>query len=109
MAKVTYEIVEHDGGWAYRVDGVYSETFPSHDLARRARGKRTDRPGGRDGHLLTKTSRAAGTTKCPQAMTGPKPRSRVVGPSRWRAGAPSIRAHDSRGDVEDWRRGVHAG
>lgn len=33
MAEVTYEIVEHDGGWAYRVDGVYSETFPSHDAA----------------------------------------------------------------------------
>jgi hypothetical protein len=36
MTKVTYEIVEHDGGWAYRVDGVYSETFPTHDRARRA-------------------------------------------------------------------------
>jgi hypothetical protein len=36
MAKVTYEIVEHDGGWAYRVNGVYSEAFPSHDAARRA-------------------------------------------------------------------------
>jgi hypothetical protein len=36
MSKVTYEIVEHDGGWAYRVDGVYSETFPTHDLARQA-------------------------------------------------------------------------
>ena len=36
MTKITYEIVEHDGGWAYRVDGVFSETFPSHDLARRA-------------------------------------------------------------------------
>ena len=36
MTKVTYEIVEHDGGWAYRVDGVYSETFPTHDPARRA-------------------------------------------------------------------------
>ena len=36
MAKVTYEIVEHDGGWAYRVDGVFSETFKSHDLARKA-------------------------------------------------------------------------
>jgi len=35
MTKVTYEIVEHDGGWAYRVDGVFSETFPSHDAARR--------------------------------------------------------------------------
>ncbi|HVN01066.1 MAG TPA: DUF2188 domain-containing protein [Caulobacteraceae bacterium] len=36
MTRVTYEIVEHDGGWAYRVDGVYSETFPTHDAARRA-------------------------------------------------------------------------
>lgn len=36
MAHVTYEIVEHDGGWAYRVDGVYSETFQSHDAAKAA-------------------------------------------------------------------------
>jgi hypothetical protein len=33
MAKVTYEIVEHDGGWAYTLDGVYSETFKTHDTA----------------------------------------------------------------------------
>jgi len=31
MIGVIYEIIEHDGGWAYRVDGVLSETFPSHD------------------------------------------------------------------------------
>ncbi len=36
MAKVTYHIIEHDGGWAYRVGDVISETFSSHDLARRA-------------------------------------------------------------------------
>ena len=36
MTKIIYEIVQHDGGWAYRVDGVYSEPFASHDLARRA-------------------------------------------------------------------------
>jgi Uncharacterized protein conserved in bacteria (DUF2188) len=36
MTKVTYEIVEHDGGWAYRVDGVFSEPYPTHDLARQA-------------------------------------------------------------------------
>jgi hypothetical protein len=29
MAEVTYEIVEHDGGWAYKVDGVFSEPFPT--------------------------------------------------------------------------------
>jgi hypothetical protein len=36
MSHVTYHIVEHDGGWAYRVDGVYSETFPTHDAAKAA-------------------------------------------------------------------------
>ena len=36
MAKLVYQIVEHDGGWAYRADGVYSETFRSHDGARAA-------------------------------------------------------------------------
>ncbi len=36
MAKVIYKIVEHDGGWAYQVDGAYSETFRSDDAARRA-------------------------------------------------------------------------
>jgi Uncharacterized protein conserved in bacteria (DUF2188) len=36
MAKITYEIVQHDGGWAYRANGTYSEPFPSHDEARMA-------------------------------------------------------------------------
>jgi len=36
MTSVRYEVVEHDGGWAYRVGATYSETFPSHDAARRA-------------------------------------------------------------------------
>src|SRR5262245_15245481 len=30
MVEVTYEIVEHDGGWAYKVDGVFSEPYPTH-------------------------------------------------------------------------------
>jgi len=30
MSDVTYEIVEHDGGWAYKVGGVFSESFPTH-------------------------------------------------------------------------------
>jgi hypothetical protein len=33
MSEVTYEIVEHDGGWAYKVDGVFSEPYPSHAAA----------------------------------------------------------------------------
>ena len=30
MPKVTYEIVQHDGGWAYKVNGVFSEPFSTH-------------------------------------------------------------------------------
>ena len=36
MANVTYEVVEHDGGWAYKVNGVFSETFRTHDEAHAA-------------------------------------------------------------------------
>jgi len=30
MSKVTYQIVEHDGGFAYKVGDVFSEPFPTH-------------------------------------------------------------------------------
>lgn len=33
MAHVTYDIVEHDGGYAYKVGAVFSETFPTHQAA----------------------------------------------------------------------------
>jgi hypothetical protein len=33
MTKVTYEIVEHDGGWAYKVGDVFSESFPTREDA----------------------------------------------------------------------------
>ena len=36
MTKVIYEIIQHDGGWAYRVDETISETFTSHIAARQA-------------------------------------------------------------------------
>jgi len=36
MTEVTYTIVEHDGGWAYKVGDTFSETFPSHDAALKA-------------------------------------------------------------------------
>jgi hypothetical protein len=43
MAHVTYKVVRHDDGWAYSVDGVYSEAFPTHaaalQAARRAAGE----------------------------------------------------------------------
>ncbi len=36
MSEVTYEIVEHDGGWAYKVGGVFSEPFQTHAAALKA-------------------------------------------------------------------------
>ena len=48
MTEIHYKIVEHDGGWAYTLDGVFSETHPTHDdalaAARRAAVEQ-ERPG----------------------------------------------------------------
>lgn len=36
MPKIVYEVIEHDGGWAYRMHGAFSESFPSHSDAMQA-------------------------------------------------------------------------
>lgn len=53
MAKVTYTIVEHDGGWAYKVGDTFSETFPSHDAALSAAQDAAEEQqvGGTDEHI----------------------------------------------------------
>jgi Uncharacterized protein conserved in bacteria (DUF2188) len=33
MSHIIYKIVRHDDGWAYTVDGVFSEPFPTHAAA----------------------------------------------------------------------------
>lgn len=33
MARIHYRVVQHDGGWAYRLDDVFSEPFRTHDAA----------------------------------------------------------------------------
>jgi hypothetical protein len=48
MSFVHYKIVEHDGGWAYKLGNVFSETFPSHDAALHAAqrvAREQERPG----------------------------------------------------------------
>jgi len=30
MTKIAYEVVEHDGGWTYKLGDVFAETFPTH-------------------------------------------------------------------------------
>ncbi len=33
MAHVTYKVVRHEDGWAYTANGVFSESFPTHEEA----------------------------------------------------------------------------
>jgi hypothetical protein len=53
MSHVTYTVVEHDGGWAYRVGDVFSETFPTHKAAHAAaeRAAREQRIPGESGPI----------------------------------------------------------
>jgi hypothetical protein len=48
MTEVTYEIVRHEDGWAYKVGDVFSETYASHDealAAAQAAAARQELPG----------------------------------------------------------------
>lgn len=36
MTRVVYEVVEHDGGWAYKLGDVFSEAFSSREEATEA-------------------------------------------------------------------------
>ncbi len=33
MSRIAYEVVEHDGGWTYKVGDVFTETYPTHEAA----------------------------------------------------------------------------
>jgi hypothetical protein len=81
MTKITYEVVEHDGGWAYQVDGVFSETFPSHNLARKAadRAAKEQIVPEKLRAFRTKTRMVVGMTKRRQAEIDPRPTSRAEG------------------------------
>lgn len=79
MRDLTYQIVEHDGGWAYRVEGTYSETFPSHDTAfgsaRRAACKQL-RPGETTGIVWED---ASGHWHAELSRASDRPQTHVVG------------------------------
>jgi Uncharacterized protein conserved in bacteria (DUF2188) len=36
LSKIIYTVVRHDGAWAYRANGTFSETFTTQDAARKA-------------------------------------------------------------------------
>jgi hypothetical protein len=68
MPKLTYHVVEHDGGWAYKLGDVFSETFATHDEAKAAAlmvAREQQRPGDttaiawedKDGHWHSELAR----------------------------------------------------
>lgn len=40
--ELVYEVVEHEGGWAYRVGDTLSEAFPSQKIAEQAAKRAAD-------------------------------------------------------------------
>jgi Uncharacterized protein conserved in bacteria (DUF2188) len=79
MPDVTYEIVQHDGGWAYKVNGVFSETFATHAealAAARAASVEQEVPG-HSKPSSTRMTRASGTRKPPAVATARTPLSRT--------------------------------
>ena len=77
MTDVTYEIVEHDGGWAYKVGEVFSETFPNREEAVRTarRAAAEQRVGGRDETINYETER--GEWKTERSDGGDRPTTHV--------------------------------
>jgi hypothetical protein len=81
MTKIIYEIVEHDGGWAYQVDG----TSPKPSLLMTWLGKRQIAQRRSKSFLerrrtfRTKTRMVVGTMKRRQAVIDPRPTSRAEG------------------------------
>ena len=72
MSDAVYRIVEHDGGWAYKLGDVFSETFPSRRLAELAAtgSPRSSVAQVRTRQSLGKMSVAFGTTKMLAVLTG---------------------------------------
>jgi hypothetical protein len=65
MSHVTYKVVQHDGGWAYTVDGVFSEPFPNRAaaLAAARRVAAEQRVPGRTEAIQYETSDGKGLTE----------------------------------------------
>jgi Uncharacterized protein conserved in bacteria (DUF2188) len=53
MSRAVYEVIEHDGGWAYKFDSVFSEAFPTREAAHKAaeRAVREQRIPGEDAEI----------------------------------------------------------
>lgn len=75
---LTYHVAEHDGGYAYRVNDVWSEPFPDHDAALAAAKAAAQRQqlGGDDTEITFET--ADGQWRTELASGGDRPETQVV-------------------------------
>jgi len=77
MTDITYTIVEHDGGWAYKLGDVFSETFATHEAASRAvrRAAAEQQLGGKDETISYQNDR--GEWKTELSDGGDRPQTHV--------------------------------
>ena len=79
MHDIVYEIVQHDGGWAYKVNGVFSEPFPTHAealAAAQVAAAEQEIPGqGKPSN--TRMTKGSGTRKPPAVKIAHTPQSRM--------------------------------
>lgn len=76
--KITYHVGQHDGGYAYRLDHVWSEPFATHQQALTAAKAAAQRQHieGRDAEITYQT--ADGSWRSEHALGGDRPETAVV-------------------------------
>jgi len=82
MTTITYHVVPHDGGWAYKLGDVFSEPFPSHEAAVKAahRIAAEQQVGGRDAEITYQDR--DGNWRTEHADGGDRPQAEVVDDAR---------------------------
>jgi hypothetical protein len=75
MADVHYVVVEHDGGWAYKLGDVFSETFRTRDEAHNAAevAAEEQRRGGDDAVIEYQDERGKWRTEAAKGTDRPTP------------------------------------
>jgi len=78
MTKITYHVAEHDGGFAYRLNDVWSESFADHGAALAAARSAAERKHleGRDAEISFQL--ADGRWQTEHASGGDRPDTDVV-------------------------------
>ncbi|WP_312407069.1 hypothetical protein [Rhizobium sp.] len=82
MTTITYHVGEHDGGFAYRLGDVWSESFPSHEVALSAARTAAERQHveGQDAEISFQLSDGRWQTE--HASGGDRPETEIVDDTR---------------------------